>query len=64
MCSEVFDHTSTLRFLEKRFGVREENISYWRRTVCGDLTSAFDFANPNQEELWPSSFTKTTPISR
>ncbi len=49
VCSEVFDHTSTLRFLEKRFGVREDNISDWRRTVCGDLTSAFDFAAPNQD---------------
>ena len=49
VCSEVFDHTSTLQFLEKRFGVREENISDWRRTVCGDLTSAFDFARPNQD---------------
>jgi phospholipase C len=49
VCSEVFDHTSTLRFLEKRFGVREDNISDWRRTVCGDLTSAFDFATPNQD---------------
>jgi len=49
VCSEVFDHTSTLQFLEKRFGVREDNISDWRRTVCGDLTSAFDFANPNQD---------------
>lgn len=51
VCSEVFDHTSTLRFLEKRFGVREDNISDWRRTVCGDLTSAFDFATPNQDWL-------------
>lgn len=42
--SEVFDHTSVLRFLEKRFGVAEPNISPWRRAVCGDLTSAFDFA--------------------
>ncbi|WP_426043361.1 phosphocholine-specific phospholipase C [Caulobacter sp. DWR3-1-2] len=49
VCSEVFDHTSTLQFLEKRFGVREDNISDWRRTVCGDLTSAFDFATPNQD---------------
>ena len=49
VCSEVFDHTSTLRFLEKRFGVREDNISDWRRTVCGDLTSAFDFATPNRD---------------
>jgi phospholipase C len=41
--SEVFDHTSVLRFLERRFGVIEPNISAWRRAVCGDLTSAFDF---------------------
>ena len=47
ICSEVFDHTSTLRFIEKRFGVMEPNISDWRRAVCGDLTSAFDFKAPN-----------------
>jgi phospholipase C len=47
VCSEVFDHTSTLRFLERRFGVMEPNISAWRRAVCGDLTSAFDFKSPN-----------------
>jgi phospholipase C len=41
--SQVFDHTSVLRFLETRFGVVEPNISTWRRTVCGDLTSIFDF---------------------
>src|SRR5262249_10386412 len=29
--SEVFDHTSVVRFIEKRFGVREPNISAWRR---------------------------------
>ena len=45
--SEVFDHTSTLQFLEtfinKKTGkdVKETNISDWRRTVCGDLTSVF-----------------------
>ncbi len=45
--SEVFDHTSTLQFLEhflsKKTGksVQEPNISDWRRTVCGDLTSVF-----------------------
>jgi phospholipase C len=43
VCSQVFDHTSVIRFLESRFGVQEPNISAWRRTVCGDLTSAFDF---------------------
>ena len=42
-CSETFDHTSLIRFLEKRFGVHEPNITPWRRAVCGDLTSAFDF---------------------
>ncbi len=41
--SEVFDHTSVIRFLETRFGVMEPNISPWRRAVCGDLTSCFDF---------------------
>ena len=44
VCSEVFDHTSIIRFMERRFGVHEPNISPWRRTVCGDLTAAFDFA--------------------
>ena len=43
VCSEVFDHTSIIRFLEKRFGVHEPNISAWRRAICGDLTAAFDF---------------------
>ncbi len=44
--SQVFDHTSVIRFLETRFGVKEPNISPWRRAVCGDLTSCFDFAAP------------------
>jgi phospholipase C len=44
VCSQVFDHTSVLRFLEVRFGVEEPNISAWRRAVCGDLTTAFDFS--------------------
>jgi phospholipase C len=45
--SEVFDHTSCLQFLEhflnKKTGkeIRESNISDWRRTICGDLSSAF-----------------------
>ncbi|MBU4435467.1 MAG: phospholipase C, phosphocholine-specific [Alphaproteobacteria bacterium] len=45
--SQVFDHTSVVRFLEERFGVMEPNISPWRRAVCGDLTTAFDFKTPN-----------------
>ncbi|HEY1510666.1 MAG TPA: phospholipase C, phosphocholine-specific [Solirubrobacteraceae bacterium] len=43
VCSEVFDHTSVIRFIEARFGVNEPNITPWRRAVCGDLTAAFDF---------------------
>jgi phospholipase C len=45
--SQVFDHTSVIQFIEKRFGVYEQNISPWRRAVAGDLTSVFNFATPN-----------------
>jgi phospholipase C len=50
--SQVFDHTSLIRFIEQRFAhehpkLIEPNITKWRRAVCGDLTSIFDFANPN-----------------
>src|SRR5258708_13437630 len=31
VCSEPFDHTSVLQFLELFTGVREPNISEWRR---------------------------------
>jgi len=44
---EVADHTSVLRFLEHWTGVREPNISAWRRQVSGDLLAAFDFAHPD-----------------
>ncbi|MGA4864050.1 phosphocholine-specific phospholipase C [Streptomyces lavendulocolor] len=43
VCSEVFDHTSVIRFLERWTGVAEPQITPWRRRVTGDLTSAFDF---------------------
>jgi phospholipase C len=45
--SEVFDHTSTLQFLEKFLSgktgkpIRNPQISDWRRTISGDLTSVF-----------------------
>jgi hypothetical protein len=42
VCSDTFDHTSTLRLLETRFGVEVPNLSAWRRRVTGDLTSAFN----------------------
>ena len=44
--SEIFDHTSVLRFLERWTGVQEPNISPWRREVCGDLTGVFNFQAP------------------
>lgn len=51
VCSQVFDHTSVIRFIETRFGVHEPNISAWRRKICGDLTSAFDFKNANKKTI-------------
>ncbi|MFJ2830418.1 phosphocholine-specific phospholipase C [Streptomyces sp. NPDC087263] len=47
VCSETLDHTSIIRFMERRFGVHEPNISPWRRAISGDLSSAFDFAHKN-----------------
>ncbi len=45
VCSERFDHTSVLQFLEKFTGVRETNISDWRRRTFGNLISALRFPN-------------------
>ncbi|MDF2188224.1 phospholipase C, phosphocholine-specific [Paraflavitalea sp. CAU 1676] len=61
--SQVFDHTSALQFLEQflshKLGkpVTEPNISSWRRTVCGDLTSIF---RPYDGE----NFSTPAPIER
>jgi phospholipase C len=46
--SEVFDHTSVIRFIEARFArshpqLHEPNITPWRRAVAGDLTGTLDF---------------------
>ena len=54
--SQVFDHTSLIQFIETRFGpehpgLKEHNITKWRRAVTGDLTSAFDFASPNDGKV-------------
>jgi phospholipase C len=46
-CSETFDHTSLLRFLETRFGIEVPNLTPWRRSVTGDLTSAFPLVTPD-----------------
>ncbi|UXN63368.1 phospholipase C, phosphocholine-specific [Phyllobacterium sp. A18/5-2] len=52
VCSEVFDHTSVIRFLDSWLTAKEKqkaytpassSISSWRQAIAGDLTSAFDF---------------------
>jgi phospholipase C len=40
---DVFDHTSTLRLIERRFGAEVPNLTAWRRSAVGDMTSAFNF---------------------
>lgn len=57
--SQVFDHTSVILFLEQCFAVHEPNISPYRRAVCGDLTSAFDFKTPNHLALPQLSGTRS-----
>ena len=65
VCSQLFDHTSVIRFVEEwlvargypRAQVTCPGISPWRRAVCGDMTSAFNFASPNAS--WPSSVPST-----
>ncbi|HTE46264.1 MAG TPA: phospholipase C, phosphocholine-specific, partial [Gemmatimonadaceae bacterium] len=66
--SQVFDHTSILRFLEvwtagKGKSVKETNISDWRRTVCGDLTSAFRPYDGERIAL-PSSLDRDATVER
>lgn len=58
VCSQVFDHTSSLLFLEhflnQKFGlaIKDDNISEWRRTVCGNLTAAFDpYNGPERDRI-------------
>ena len=44
MSSDTFDHTSILRFIERRFGAEVPNLTAWRRGAVGDLTSALNLA--------------------
>ena len=56
VCSQVFDHTSVLQFLEHflehKTGrpLQEPNIGSWRRSICGNLTAAF---RPYTGEKYP-----------
>jgi phospholipase C len=45
--SDVFDHTSQIRFLEERFGIRSTEISAWRRQAVGNLTSTLRMEHAN-----------------
>jgi phospholipase C len=54
MVHDTFDHTSQLRLLETRFGVPVPNLTPWRRSVTGDMTSTFNFSvppNPSKPNL-------------
>jgi phospholipase C len=56
VCSQPFDHTSSLRLLERVTGVKETNISDWRRTTFGDFTSALRFDDrPAQAPRLPNT---------
>jgi phospholipase C len=64
--SQVFDHTSLIRFIEARYakdypGLVETNITPWRRAVTGDLTSTLDFAAPEKESVRLPSTTAFLP---
>jgi phospholipase C len=74
VCSEVFDHTSSLQFLEtflsKKFNktVHQPTISTWRRAICGNLTSAFaafeNKKNDNVDFISRDPFLKTIHSAR
>jgi phospholipase C len=59
VCSQVFDHTSTLQFLESFFSkklnkeIKHENIGKWRRTICGDLSAVFNSYDTRKAEAMP-----------
>lgn len=63
VCSQVFDHTSIIQFLEEftshKSGkkIKETNISEWRRTICGNISSVF-------QPYDPSAYKKPQPVNR
>ncbi len=67
--SQVFDHTSLIRFIETRFAgehpdLIETNITPWRRAVTGDLTSALDFAAPDAAPVHLPSTASYLPLDK
>ncbi len=60
VCSQVFDHTSIIQFVEKfihqKFNtkIEETNITGWRRSVCGDLSAVFTpYTGEKMPDLFP-----------
>jgi phospholipase C len=67
--SQLFDHTSLIKFIETRFadehpGLVEPNIQPWRRAITGDLTSAFDFRTPNAAPPRAPNVAQYMPIDK
>ena len=50
---DTFDHTSTLRLIETLFGVPVPNLTPWRRSVTGDMTSALALGKPADPAVPP-----------
>ena len=63
VCSQVFDHTSIIQFLEEfashKSGkkIKETNISECRRTICGNISSVF-------QPYDPSTYKKPQAVNR
>jgi phospholipase C len=53
LSSDTFDHTSTLRLIESRFGVQVPNLTAWRRGVTGDMTTALALSRKPQTGVPP-----------
>ena len=68
--SELFDHTSLIRFIEKRAlarqatELRESNITPWRRGVAGGPHSAFNFTAPDDAGLCCQALPPTGRLNR
>ena len=51
--SDVMDHTSLIRIIERRFGVMEPNITAYRRALSADFTGALQLSG--QPSRYPRS---------
>jgi phospholipase C len=51
VCHDTFDHTSTSRLIETVTGVRNTNITAWRRKTVGDFTSTLGAPSSSSPRL-------------